>query len=65
VSQRVLELKRPMPFEYTFQNKVTYCKFQKFYKHLKEYKDHSETGSNEKFKKVQILVVEANLTNEA
>lgn len=64
VSQRLLELRRPLPYEYPFQSKVIFCRYKKFYKHFVEYKKETPERS-EKYRRIQILVVEAQLTNEA
>lgn len=72
LSQKVLELNRPLPYEYTMITNISYCRYQKYYKHQQNYKEpvymrrQSISASLEgpkRYKKIQILVLEAHLTN--
>ena len=37
VSCKLLVLERTLPFEFTFQNEITFCRYSKYFKHEKPY----------------------------
>lgn len=55
ISSRLLVIKRTQPYQFPFQNEITFSRYQKFYKHKKPYEND----------KAQILLVETQLTDKA
>mgnify|MGYP007047688687 CR=1 FL=1 len=37
VSSRVLTVKRTLPYKFAFQNEITFCRYQYFYRYTKPY----------------------------
>lgn len=55
ISSKVLIIERTLPHEFSFQNEITYSRYTKYHKHSKPYRKD----------KVQILMVESQLTDQA
>lgn len=55
ISSKQIVIERTLPHEFPFQNEITYCRYNKYYKHRKPYYRD----------KVQVLMVESQLTDDA